>query len=135
MSHALSFLGVVSPGAASIAQPISGDPPLTRTLVPGVAAGIVGFKLFPKHPLLGFLGAESIGQNAYRLWRGQGDDRLRAFTNMAGAASAITGSLLYKKHPFIGFTLGLVAGAFMTSFVRGSNSQKFKQELMRRMGL
>jgi hypothetical protein len=128
MSRALDLLGVLSPGMSSVAEPKASDPPLYKTLVPGVATGIVGYNVINKHPVLGFFGGETLGQNAYRMYRGEGDDRTRAACNMGSMAAGITGSLLFKKHPFYGFCLGLAAGLVATSFVPGSNAYNYRHK-------
>lgn len=124
---AFDFLGILSPGALSVARPTSNDPPLYKTLVPGVASGVVGYKVFEKtHPVLGFFGSESLGQNAYRLYRGEGDDRTRALCNMSTMAAGILGSLGYKAHPFYGFVLAWAAATIATSYVPGSNAYRLR---------
>lgn len=123
--HALSFLGVVSPGAAAFANPHPADPHLGASLVPGVAAGVVGFMKFPKHPVLGFLGGEALGMNAYRFYRNLEGDRTRALCNLGTTGLVIAGSLRWKEHPFWGGVLGLAMGALITGFIEGSNSHKF----------
>lgn len=127
MSHPLAFLGVVSPGMKSLADPKSADLPYTKTLLPGGIAGVAGalYGLKIGHPFLGFLAAESVGQNAYRMYRGQGEDRKIGLCNMGQAASVVAGSLLWKKHPFYGGLLGLLAGVTATALVKGSNANVF----------
>lgn len=132
MSRALDLLGVVSPSAATVAAGAAADVPLTKTLIPGVAAGIAGVALCPRHPLLGFLGGDAIGLNAYRLYRGQGDDRVMAACNIAIVAAGIAGSLLWKKHPGVGFALGFAAGVVATAAVPGSNAHRFAQKVFSR---
>lgn len=131
--HALDFLAVMSPGAASIAEPKAGDPSLAKTIVPGAIAGVVGIALFPKHPVLAFLGLDAVGLNAARLLRGQGEDRKTAACNLALAASGIIGALWLEKrvHPFFGWWIGHLVGAAALTLVPGSNSHKFMQGFKR----
>lgn len=129
MNYALEALGVVSPSAAAIARHTPGDPALAKLLLPGAAAGLVGLSLWPQHRVLGFLGAEALGLNAYRYIRNEGDDRTRAACNVGAAAAAIAGSLLWQKHPFYGWALGFLAGAVATSFVPGSNAHAFVEKV------
>lgn len=120
----LDLLGVVSPGMHSLAEPGQADLPYTKTLLPGGVIGVAGAMGWKKHRVLGFLAGESLGQNTYRLYRGQGGDRVRALTNMGMTGAAVAGSLLWKKHPFWGFVAGLAAGTVATSFVPGSNAHR-----------
>lgn len=122
------IIGVVSPAAQSLAEPTHQDPPLAYTILPGAAVGIAGVALWKNHRVLGFLAGDALGVNAYRLYRGQGDDRARALSNLGVAATSISGSLMWKKHPFWGWVLGFVAGSVVTSFVPGSNAYKLKTE-------
>ena len=126
MSKALQILGVVSPSAASIAQPAPSDPSLMKTIVPGAVGGVVGFMAWKSHPVLGFFAGESIGLNAMRIIRNQGDDRTRAVCNLGMTATAVAGSLMWKKHPFWGYVGGLILGGFATSFVPGSNAYRLR---------
>ncbi len=121
------LLGLVSPGARSIAQKESGDPPLTHSLVPGLAGGLVGYNLSKEHPVLGFLAGDAIGLNAYRIYRNQGNDRTVAMCNLGVAAAGIVGSLMWKKHPFWGWVAGFAAGSIVTAVVPGSNASKLKK--------
>lgn len=129
--HALDFLAVMSPGAASIAEPKAGDPSLAHTIVPGAAAGVAAAFMFPKHPVLAFLGGDAIGLNAARLIRGNADDRKTAACNLSLAASGIVASLMYPKRPFIAWWVGHFLGAAALAFVPGSNSHKFVQGFKR----
>ena len=122
--QALDFLGIMSPGAASIAEPRTGDISLAKTIVPGAAAGVAGYFLWPAHPILGFLAGDAIGLNAFRIFRDKGDDRIRAATNLGLGASGIIGSLAMPKHPVWGWFLGHMIGAVATSFVPGSNAAR-----------
>ncbi|MES2179845.1 MAG: hypothetical protein V4550_18435 [Gemmatimonadota bacterium] len=127
MSHALSFLGAISPGMASLADPAMGNLPYTKTLLPGGIAGVAGalYGLKIGHPFLGFVMAESLGQNAFRTWRGQGNDRTIAACNVGQALAIVAGSLLWKQHPFWGGLAGLAVGLVATSLVKGSNANVF----------
>ncbi len=127
MSHALSFLGVISPGMASLADPKASNLPYTKTLLPGGIAGVAGalYGLKVGHPFLGFIAAESIGQNTYRFYRNQGDDRKIAMCNVGQAAAIVAGSLLYKTHPFWGGLAGLLAAMAVVSQIKGSNANMF----------
>ena len=127
----LDFLGVMSPGALSIAEPKASDPSLAKTIVPGAAAGVVGAFLWKKHPVLGFLAGDAIGLNAVRIIRGHGDDRRRAATNMALGASGIIGSLMWQRRPVWGWFVGHLVGAVATSFVPGSNAYNLVQNWRR----
>jgi hypothetical protein len=126
----LDFLRVMSPGAASIAEPQSGDPHLSKTIVPGAAVGVVGFFVWRSHPVLGFLAGDALGLNAARLIRGTGDDRKTAACNLGLAASGIVGSLLWKRHPFYAWWIGHILGAAALVAVPGSNSHRFVQSVM-----
>jgi len=128
MSHALSFLGAISPGMASLADPTMANLPYTKTLLPGGIAGVGGalYGLKIGHPFLGFIAAESIGQNAFRLYRGQGNDRTIAFCNMGQAAAIVAGALFAgRANAFWGGLAGLAAGLIATSMVKGSNANVF----------
>lgn len=125
----MSLIGVVSPAAVTIAQPEKSDPALVKTLVPGVIAGVVGASLWEKHRVLGFLTGDAIGLNAYRLYRGKGDDRTRAATNLVASGAGIAGALFYKERPFVGWCAGFLVGAVATSFVEGSASNRLKNTL------
>lgn len=133
MSHALSLLGAVSPGMASLADPKSSDLPYTKTLLPGGILGVGGalYGLRVGHPFLGFIVAETIGQNAFRAYRGQGNDRTIVASNAIQAASLVAGSLTWKDHPFYGGLIGLFVGMAITALVPGSNMSKFVNELRR----
>ena len=121
--QALDFLGIMSPGALSIAEPKT-DPSLAKTIVPGAAAGVIGSLLWKKHMVLGFLAGDAIGLNAFRIFRDHGDDRVRAATNLGLGASGIIGSLMWQKHPVWGWLIGHMIGAVATSFVPGSNAAR-----------
>jgi hypothetical protein len=121
----IDFLGVVSPAAVAVAQPAHTDPSLGHSLLPGVAAGVVGATAWKDHRVLGFLAGDTLGLNAYRFYRGQKDDRVRAACNVASSATAIAGSLYWKKHPFYGWVIGFVVGSVATAFVPGSNTHRF----------
>lgn len=125
------ILGVVSPAAASIAKPSSGDPSLFKSIIPGAALGVTGYVVWDKHPVLGFLAGDAVGLNAYRTYRGMPGDRVRAATNVATSASAITGSLLWQRHPFWGWVAGLVAGSAVMSFVKGSAAHRLLEAVRR----
>jgi len=129
MKHRLALLGAVSPGMASLADPSGSDLPYTKTLLPGGIAGAAGalYGLKRGHPFLGFIAAETVGQNAYRLYRGQGNDRTIGLCNVAQSAAIVTGALLWKKHPFYGGLVGLAVGLVATSFVKGSNANRMVQ--------
>lgn len=124
----MDVLGAVSPGAAAIAEPNPANPHIGVSLIPGVALGVGGFMFGKKHghPVLGFLGFEAVGLNAYRAYRNHPGDRIVAATNLATSAAAIIGSLAWKKHPFFGWCVGLAAGIVATSFVAGSNASKLR---------
>lgn len=122
MNLGMNILGVVSPGMLQVAMGQKADLPLTKTLAPGLAAGILGFALVPAHPVLAFFGGEVLGQNAYRLYRGQGTDRTRALSNIGVIGAMIGGSLVSKQHPFWGGAVGFVVGLLATSLVPGSNA-------------
>jgi hypothetical protein len=126
MSKALDILGVVSPSALSIAKPEPGQPSLMKTIVPGAAAGVLGFAMWKKHPVLGFFLGESLGLNAMRALRNEGDDRTRASCNVGMTVAAVAGSLMWPRHPFYGYVLGLAAGAVATSYVKGSNAYRLR---------
>jgi hypothetical protein len=128
MAHnkALEILGVISPSMASLAKPEVDQPSLVKTIIPGAAVGVAGYMLWKKHPVLGFFAGESLGLNAVRFVRNEGEDRTRALCNMGMTAAAVAGSLMWKKHPFWGFVVGLVVGGVATSFVPGSNAYKLR---------
>ena len=119
----MQLLGVLTPTTAAVAEP-AGKPPLSMTVLPAGVLGVGAALKMKDHPFLGFIGGESIGMNAYRVWRGKTNDRRVAFTNMGQAAAIIGGSLMWKKHPFWGGVLGLAAGVAAMSFVPGSNANK-----------
>jgi peptidoglycan/LPS O-acetylase OafA/YrhL len=121
----MDLLGVVSPGMSQVADGARADLPLTKTLVPGLSAGIAGFAFFPKHPVLGFLGGEVLGQNAYRLYRGRGADRARSLSNVGAMGCAVGGALLWKRHPFWGGVAGFLAGLAASALIPGSNANTF----------
>ncbi|MDO8681572.1 MAG: hypothetical protein Q7R30_23910 [Acidobacteriota bacterium] len=50
--RSLDLLGVVAPGAASVAEKRPGDLSHSKTLIPGVALGVVTAAMWQKHPLL-----------------------------------------------------------------------------------
>ena len=124
MSKALDFLGVVSPSSSVVARADQADIPMAYVVAPAVVVGIAGYRAWPKHPVLGFFAGESIGANAYRLYRGQGDDRTIALSGLGTQACAVAGSLSFKSHPFWGYILGFIAGSAITALVPGSNSHK-----------
>lgn len=125
--HAMDFLAVMSPGAASIAEPKAGDPELYKTIVPGAAVGVAGFFAWKKHPVLGFLAGDAIGLNGARLIRNGADDWKTAACNLGLAASGIVTAVAFEKklHPFFGWWVGHILGAVATGFVPGSNANKF----------
>jgi len=126
MSKAIDFLGVLSPSSSVVARGEQADIPMAYVVAPAVGVGIVGFSLFKKtHPLLGFLGGESVGANAYRLYRGEGHDRTIAFCGLGTQACAIAGSLAFKAHPFLGYLGGFIVGSTITALVPGSNAFNF----------
>lgn len=129
MSRAMDILGVLSPGAVTLAEPKKGDPTLVQSLLPGGVGGVVGALATPSHRVLGFLGGEALTQNAYRLWRNQGSDRPKALSNIGMAGAGIVGSLMSPNHPFWGWVGGMTAGIVATSFVPGSNAHSLKAKL------
>lgn len=128
---ALDVLGVVAPTAAMIARPQVAAPPLAYTLVPGVAGAIAGYKLGDSmgHPVLGFLVGEAIGNNAYRLYRREGEDFIKALTNLGMTGGLAIGSLMWKKHPFFGALAGMAVAGVVTSFFKGSNAYEMRMKL------
>lgn len=135
MSAAKTFhdlLGAVSPpAAAATAVAVKPSHPQAmqilkaRVLPAGVGAG-VGYYAWKKHHWLGaFMGA-AVGDNAYRLWRGVGDDRKGALGDLVAAGAAVGGSLYMKKRPVVGFLGGAALGAVVSSFVPGSTANAIK---------
>ena len=127
MSKAFDLLGVVSPSSSIVARAESADVPMAYVVAPAVVCGIAGYHYAGKHfghPVLGFFAGESIGANAYRLYRGQGDDRTQALCGLGTQACAVVGSLRFKEHPFWGYVLGFVAGSAITALVPGSNAHR-----------
>lgn len=120
----IDLVGVVSPAAVQVAEPHSNDPPLYKTVVPGAALGVAGAVLWKKHRVLGFLLGDAVGVNAARLWRGHGDDRVRALCNMGTAGVAAASSLMMPKHPFYGWVLGFAVGTVASAFIPGSNAYR-----------
>lgn len=127
MSRMYDLLGVISPSSATVARAGEGasDIPLTHVVVPAVAVGIAGFMKWKAHPVLGFFAGESVGANAYRLYRGEGNDRTLAACGLGTQAAAVTASLLCPKHPFLGYLGGFALGSAVTAFVPGSNLFNF----------
>ncbi len=124
MSSALKLLGVLSPSSAAVANPAGGDPPLVLSVAPAAAVGLAGVALWPEHRLLGLIAGEAVGGNAYRLWRGQGDDRVRAVGNLFAAGTGVAGSLMWQKHPFLGWFIGFAVGSAATALVKGTNAHR-----------
>ena len=125
MSRAIDLLGVVSPTSATVAKVDAADLPVGYVAAPAVALGLTGFALWKQHPVLGFFAGECVGANAYRLYRGEGDDRVLAYCGLGQQAAAVVGSLAWKQHPFYGYLLGFVIGSAVTALVPGSNAHKF----------
>jgi hypothetical protein len=125
MSKALDFLGVISPSSAIVGRAGSADAPMAYIVGPAVVGGISGFALWKKHPVLGFFSGEAIGANAYRVYRGQGDDRTIAACGLGTQACAVTGSLMNPKHPFYGYVGGFILGSVVSAFIPGSNVHRF----------
>src|SRR5574341_1916134 len=71
-----------------------------KQALPGLVAGVVGALLWPKHRVLGFLGAAAIAGNAYPLLKG---DRARALDGLGIVGAGLAGSLAWKRHPAIGY--------------------------------
>jgi hypothetical protein len=124
MKIARNFLGVLSPSTMAVAYPQAGDPPPYSSVFPGAVLGLATLTLSKKHPFLAFLAGDAVGGNAYRMWRGQGDDRRRVFGNLAVTAAIIGGSLKWKQHPFFGGVIGFGVGVLATSFVRGTLARR-----------
>lgn len=124
MRSARDLLGVISPSTLAVAYPQKGDPPPYSSVFPGAVLGLATLTLSKKHPFLAFLAGDAVGGNAYRLWRGQGDDHRRVFGNLTVAASIIGGSLWWKRHPFFGGIAGFGAGVLMMSLVRGTLARR-----------
>ncbi len=118
----MDILGVLSPSTSVVAQAGAADVPVEYVVLPAVACGTAGFFAWKSHPVLGFFLGETIGANAYRLYRGEGDDRARAVCGLATQALACVVSLGWKEHPFYGFCVGYVAGSSLTALVPGSNA-------------
>jgi hypothetical protein len=121
MNKGYELLGVLSQSMSIVAQPEKTNVP-TAVILGGAAAGIAGYSLVKEHRVLGFLAGDSIGMNAFRIYRGAGDDRKLAACNLATMGCLVVGSLAYKKHPFWGGLAGFLTGVVATSFVEGSNS-------------
>lgn len=130
MSKNVELLGVFSPSMAAVAEPQPGMPSLPRMILPGAITGLLGVAVWKKHPLLGFLGGETVGMNAMRLFRGHGVDRAMALSNLAMTGTAIAGSLAWRKHPVFGFFAGMLAGAVVTSMVPGSNAFEYRKKYL-----
>lgn len=124
MSKAYDILGVVSPSALAIATSEKSDVPLAKLLLPGLAGGLAGLTIWNQHPVLGFVLGDSLGLNAYRIYRGEGKDRTLAACNIGAASCGVAASLYFSKHPFWGFLLGFAVGNTITAFVPGSNASK-----------
>ena len=124
MGKVYDLLGVVSPSALMVAKSEESDIAPVSVLGPGVVGGVAGLTLWKEHRVLGFLLGESVGMNAYRLYRGQGTDRTLAMCNLGSAVAGVAGSLMWKKHPFYGWVVGFVLGSTATAFVPGSNASK-----------
>lgn len=122
--NSIDFLGIVSPSSAAVAHPAPSDPTLVAMVAPAAALGLVGVAAWPKHRFLGFVLGETVGGNAFRLYRGQGDDRARALCNVGATMAGVTGSLMWKAHPFWGYVLGFGLGTLATALVPGSNAHK-----------
>ena len=121
----MELLGVVSGTMRNVADG-GKELPLAYNALPGAAVGVVGALRWKGHPVLGFLTGDALGANAYRMYRGQGDDRTIASCNIAQTASIVGGSLMWKKPTFWGGVLGFVVGAIATSYVPGSNANRLK---------
>lgn len=124
MSTAYNILGVVSPSALAVAKVDELDMPIAAVLVPGVGGGLAGLALWREHRVLGFLAGDSLGMNAYRLYRGDPGDRALALCNLGAAGAGIAGSLMTPKHPFWGWVGGFLLGSAVTALVPGSNARK-----------
>lgn len=125
----MEILGVMSPGMAAVAEPKKSDPSLYKSLLPGTVAGIAGALAFENHRVLGFFAGEAVGLNAYRMYRGKGDDRRRAAGNLGMTAGLIAGSLMWESHPFWGAVSGLGVGIAATAMVKGTNANKLYQKV------
>lgn len=99
---------------------------LTHRLLPGVAGAGAGAFFWKKHRWLGALAGLSVGDNAYRLWKGDGDDRKGAVADMGVTAAGIAASLYFKKHPVLGFLGGALVGSGIASFVPGSTAHQIR---------
>lgn len=83
-------------------------PSLTRALL-AVAAGLVGSRLVPRHPVLAFLGASALASNAHAVATGEKPWQV-AVRRMGCHLVATAGSLALPKHPAIGYVAAAIAG-------------------------
>lgn len=124
MQKAYDILGVVSPSMLAVAKSDNPDVPLPKMLLPGLALGLAGLTIWEQHRVLGFFLGDSIGNNAYRIYRGEGNDHTIAACNIGATSLGVATSLYWKKHPFWGFLLGFAVANTITAFVPGSNASK-----------
>lgn len=84
-----------------------------------IAGGGVGLVMFAgTHPVLGFLGGATLGNEAPRLFKP--GERVDALCRIGVQGSAIAGSVMLEKHPVLGYLGGMLLGAYATSLVPGS---------------
>lgn len=87
--------------------------------VPGLAGAGVGALVWKKHRVLGALLGHAVVGNVLPIVRG-GADRKRAMCQLGVEGAGIAGSLLWDEHPIFGWGAGILAGAAVTAFIKGS---------------
>jgi hypothetical protein len=97
--------------------------------LPGLVGGGVGYAMWKKHPVLGFLGGHALGQVAGDIYRG---DVRGGLCNLGVEAAGIAGALKWKKHPVFGWLVGVVAGTAAAAMVPGSDQQTWWRKVKAR---
>lgn len=86
----------------------------------GLVAGVAGYFLWKKHPILGGIVGFNAGQGAMSLV--QGDAPVKVVPSMASTMAGVVGALAWKDHPVLGFIAADYAGSVVanttTSFVK-----------------
>jgi hypothetical protein len=90
-------------------------------LVPTAVGGGVGYTMWKKHKVLGFLAGSAAANIAWDNLR-HGEYK-KAAVSAAVTGAAVLGSLKMKKHPVLGFIGAMVVGTIVAANVDGTNEQ------------
>jgi len=80
-----------------------------QRVVVSLVAGVLGSRLFPKHPVLSFLGSAALASNVHAAATGE-KSWYGAIRRVGCHVVATAGSLALPKHPAIGYVAGAIAG-------------------------